>query len=83
MARECTRHVDALRRGRPVQADSVRPRSWPRRHDVLICEEHAAIGSPVHCTGVLAAESFRDFDLPCDATLKLAHHGRASSRPPV
>jgi len=38
-------------------------------HDVLICEEHAAIGSPVHCTGVLAAESFRDFDLPCDATL--------------
>src|SRR2546423_10399254 len=38
-------------------------------HDVLVSEEHAAIGSPVHCTGVLAAESFHDLDLPRGATL--------------
>jgi geranylgeranyl reductase family protein len=40
-----------------------------RGHGVLVCEEHGAIGSPVHCTGVLAAESFTDFDLPREATL--------------
>ena len=31
--------------------------------DVLVCEEHAAVGEPVHCTGVLAAETFDEFDL--------------------
>ena len=31
---------------------------------VLVCEEHCEIGRPVHCTGVLASESFHDFDLP-------------------
>jgi len=36
---------------------------------VLVCEEHEAIGSPVHCTGVLASDSFDDFDLPRAATL--------------
>lgn len=36
---------------------------------VLVCEEHAAVGSPVHCTGVLAAESVDEFDLPRTATL--------------
>ena len=36
---------------------------------VLVCEEHDAIGSPVHCTGVLAADSFTDFELPRAATL--------------
>lgn len=36
---------------------------------VLVCEEHAAIGTPVHCTGVLAAESLDEFDLPRSATL--------------
>lgn len=35
----------------------------------IVCEEHARIGDPVHCTGVLAAESFDEFDLPRDATL--------------
>ena len=24
----------------------------------LVCEEHATIGTPVHCTGVLSAASF-------------------------
>jgi len=36
---------------------------------VLLCEEHSTIGDPVHCTGILAAESFDEFDLPRDATL--------------
>jgi geranylgeranyl reductase family protein len=40
-----------------------------RGHGVLLCEEHGSIGSPVHCTGVLAAESFSEFDLPRDVTL--------------
>jgi geranylgeranyl reductase family protein len=36
---------------------------------VLVCEEHARVGDPVHCTGVLAAESFPKFDLPTSASL--------------
>jgi digeranylgeranylglycerophospholipid reductase len=35
----------------------------------LVCEEHAGVGDPVHCTGVLSAESFTRFDLPDSATL--------------
>lgn len=31
---------------------------------VVVCEEHAAIGEPVHCTGVLSAGAFDEFDLP-------------------
>src|SRR5438270_2533074 len=36
---------------------------------VVVCEEHRALGEPVHCTGILAAESFDEFDLPRDAAL--------------
>src|SRR5580765_6210700 len=35
----------------------------------LVCEEHARVGDPVHCTGVLSADSFAKFDLPDSATL--------------
>ena len=35
----------------------------------LVCEEHARIGAPVHCTGILASESFDTLGLPHDATL--------------
>src|SRR5262245_43137747 len=35
----------------------------------IVCEEHAVIGDPVHCTGILAAESFDQFDLPRDTLL--------------
>nr|UXE44948.1 hypothetical protein Hi04_10k_c3996_00023 [uncultured bacterium] len=35
----------------------------------LLCEEHAIVGDPVHCTGVLATESFDMLGLPCEATL--------------
>jgi geranylgeranyl reductase family protein len=32
--------------------------------DVLVLEEHADIGYPVHCTGVLGVEAFDELDLP-------------------
>ena len=35
----------------------------------VVCEEHARVGDPVHCTGVLSADSFATFDLPECATL--------------
>jgi digeranylgeranylglycerophospholipid reductase len=35
----------------------------------LVCEEHVRVGDPVHCTGVLSADSFPRFDLPITATL--------------
>ena len=31
---------------------------------VAVFEEHPDIGTPVHCTGLVASESFRRFDLP-------------------
>src|SRR5215467_11012503 len=31
---------------------------------VVVFEEHASTGDPVHCTGVLAVEAFDEFDLP-------------------
>ncbi len=35
----------------------------------MVCEEHDVVGDPVHCTGVLATESFDILGLPNDATL--------------
>ena len=35
----------------------------------IVCEEHATIGDPVHCTGVLASESFDILGLPREASL--------------
>src|SRR3954464_5201487 len=35
----------------------------------LACEEHDRVGDPVHCTGVLATDSFAAYDLPSAATL--------------
>src|SRR6478672_4405146 len=35
----------------------------------VVCEEHARVGEPVHCTGVLSSDSFSRFDLPTNATL--------------
>src|SRR5580700_10059425 len=34
-----------------------------------VLEEHAAVGYPVHCTGILAAEAFEEFSLPRRAVL--------------
>ena len=36
---------------------------------VALFEEHPSSGEPVHCTGVLAADAFDEFDLPKDAIL--------------
>ncbi len=35
-----------------------------RGFDVTLFEEHPSSGDPVHCTGVLAAEAFDEFQLP-------------------
>lgn len=45
-------------------------------HDVVVLEEHAEFGVPVHCTGVLGLEAFNEFDLPRDAILGTAHVAR-------
>ena len=37
--------------------------------DVRVFEEHEMSGDPVHCTGVLAADAFDEFDLPREAIL--------------
>ena len=39
-----------------------------------------AVGDPVHCTGVLAADSFDDFDLPARRDPQPADHGAFSRR---
>ena len=38
-------------------------------HQVALYEEHADIGRPVHCTGVLARDAFDVFGLPGDSVL--------------
>jgi digeranylgeranylglycerophospholipid reductase len=35
----------------------------------VLLEEHPAVGEPVHCTGILAAEAFEEFALPRRAVL--------------
>ena len=32
-------------------------------HEVLVLEEHAGIGSPVHCTGLLGLDAFEELEL--------------------
>jgi digeranylgeranylglycerophospholipid reductase len=36
---------------------------------VVVAEEHAVVGEPVHCTGVLAREAFDELGLPSHVTL--------------
>ena len=45
-------------------------------HDVVVLEEHAEIGIPVHCTGLLGSEAFDELDLPRHAILATAHAAR-------
>lgn len=40
-----------------------------RGHDVAVLEEHDVPGEPVHCTGVLAADAFDEYDLPRESLL--------------
>ncbi|MBI4486733.1 MAG: NAD(P)/FAD-dependent oxidoreductase [Acidobacteria bacterium] len=36
---------------------------------VVLCEEHDQVGQPVHCTGVVSADSFDEFTLPRETIL--------------
>lgn len=36
-------------------------------YSVLVTEEHARPGEPVHCTGIISAHAYRAFDLPEEA----------------
>lgn len=45
-------------------------------HDVLILEEHAEIGVPVHCTGLLGLDAFNEFDIPRAAILGTARQAQ-------
>ena len=57
-------------------AGSVAARALAERgHGVLVLEEHDAVGTPVHCTGLVGVEAFDEFDLPRD--LILAETGSA------
>ena len=47
-----------------------------RGHDVTLLEEHDAIGTPVHCTGLLGFDAFDEFDLPRDIILGFAESAR-------
>ena len=46
-----------------------------RGHDVVMLEEHDEVGIPVHCTGLLGEDAFREFALP--RSLVLAQAGAA------
>ena len=47
-----------------------------RGHDVVVLEEHARIGLPAHCTGLLGIEAFAELDLPRHTILDTAHAAR-------
>jgi geranylgeranyl reductase family protein len=50
-----------------------------RGRDVLVLEEHQAIGYPVHCTGVLGREAFDELDLPAEVILGYARSAAFSA----
>ena len=47
---------------------------------VLLLEEHADIGVPVHCTGVLGLDAFAEFDLPRDTICAISGAARFHGR---
>jgi digeranylgeranylglycerophospholipid reductase len=44
--------------------------------DVAVFEEHGGIGTPVHCTGVLAQEAVTELDLPRESILNVLSTAR-------
>ena len=50
------------------------------RLSVLVLEEHAEIGTPVHCTGVLGLEAFAEFDLPRETITTITRSARFHGR---
>jgi geranylgeranyl reductase family protein len=47
-----------------------------RGYAVTVFEEHAEIGVPVHCTGLLGSDAFSELDLPRDAILATVNAAR-------
>jgi geranylgeranyl reductase family protein len=47
-----------------------------RGHDVVVLEEHASIGLPAHCTGLLGSEAFSELDIPRHTILGTARAAR-------
>jgi geranylgeranyl reductase family protein len=47
-----------------------------RGYDVVVLEEHASIGLPAHCTGILGSEAFAELDIPRDTILSTARSAR-------
>src|SRR3954470_20972664 len=45
-------------------------------HDVVVLEEHASIGLPAHCTGLLGLDAFAELDIPRDTILSTASGAR-------
>lgn len=45
-------------------------------HDVVVLEEHAGIGVPTHCTGLLGLEAFSELDIPRHTILDTTHAAR-------
>jgi geranylgeranyl reductase family protein len=56
-----------------------------RGRDVVVLEEHEAVGRPVHCTGVLGHDAFGELDLPRDTILSITRSAtfRAGHGDPV
>jgi digeranylgeranylglycerophospholipid reductase len=47
---------------------------------VVVLEEHAEVGQPVHCTGLLGEEALAEFDLPRSLVLEVAGEARFYGR---
>lgn len=48
-------------------------------YSVLVTEEHARPGEPVHCTGIISAHAYTAFDLPVDAIQSKLGHAELNS----
>ena len=45
-------------------------------HHVVVLEEHATVGVPVHCTGLLGLDAFTELDLPHASILATVNAAR-------
>ena len=45
-------------------------------HDAVVLEEHARIGVPVHCTGIIGVDAFAELNLSRDTILEVAQSAR-------